>query len=373
MHPALGSAVGASALNSVSTTHRIFELCSIFLLPLSVGWVFHWVLKKRGSSFAESWHMLLLCWSWMACSIGMHTLNKELVTILKAPSIITVIQMAMAALAMFALNTRVVVDAFSVYPQQARQWLVVPVIFSGILLSSFFTYTHVTLCVMTIVRNLGPLVALPIEFLVMPGGKQPFVSMESLAAMFTMLAGAVVYAAVAPSISLVGIAFAVLNLVIAVIDRTVHRRLLAHDCKDLKLEFCTFTNNFVGMLPALGVAFLTKELHGLETKDWLRFDVLVLLLLSGVVGLGISYVGLAVQKIISATSFLVMQNISKVFVVSIGIGLFGDPIKSHLIVLGLFLSLAGSFWYGKAQLANKPTEKMPLLPQTQTPIANSKR
>lgn len=353
----------------MSTTHRIFELCTVFLLPLGLAWACYWLLKKRGNTFGDQWLMLLLCWSWMACSVGMHTLNKELVTILKAPSIITIIQMAMAALAMFALNTQVVIDAFTNYPQQARRWLVVPVIFSGILLSSFFTYTHVTLCVMTVVRNLGPLVALPIEFLVMPGGKQPFVSRESLAAMFTMLAGAVVYAAVVPSISMIGVAFAVLNLCIAVIDRTLHRRLLAHDCKDLKLEFCTFINNFVGMLPALGVACLTKEFHSLETKEWLRFDVLVLLLLSGVVGLGISYLGLAVQKIISATSFLVMQNISKVFVVTVGIGLFGDPIKSHLIILGLFLSLAGSFWYGKAQLANKPqsTEKMPLLPQTQAP------
>lgn len=373
MHPVFGSAVHDPVSNIGSTTHRILELLTFFLVPLTVGWAIHWFVSHRSntSSFAGIWHTVLLCWSWTACSVGMHTLNKELVTILKAPSIITIIQMGMAAFAMFALNTQVVVEAFSKYSEQARRWLVVPVIFSGILLSSFFTYTHVTLCVMTVVRNLGPLVALPIEMMVMPGGKKPFVSMESLAAMLMMLIGAFVYAAVVPSISMIGIAFAVLNLVIAVIDRTVHRRFLAHDCKDLKLEFCTFINNFVGMLPAALVAILTKEFHALDYRRWIQLDVLALLFLSGLVGLGISYVGLAVQKKISATSFLVMQNISKVFVVAIGIGLFGDPIKSYFIVLGLALSLAGSFWYGKAQLANKPqSEKMPLLPQSQLPSPN---
>jgi len=370
LHPVIGGIVRgpeSSSESSIdSTTHRILELCALFLLPLIFGWTFHWFLTRRGSSYTVHFEVLLLCWSWMACSIGMHTLNKELVTLLKAPSTITIIQMGMAAFAMFALNRQVVVEAFTQHPQQFKKWLIVPVIFSGILLSSFFTYTHVTLCVMTVVRNLGPLIALPIEMVVMPGGKKPFVSMEGLAAMLMMLLGAIVYAAVVPSISMIGIAFAVLNLVIAVIDRTVHRRLLAHDCKDLKLEFCTFINNFVGMLPAVGVALFTRELQHLDSRQWIRTDVLVLLVLSGFVGLGISYLGLAVQKKISATSFLVMQNVSKVFVVAIGIGLFGDPIKSYFIVLGLFLSLAGSFWYGKAQLANKPqAEKTPLLPQTE--------
>lgn len=348
-----------------STTHRILELCAVTVLPLMIGWAVYWYLSKRGSTHTYYFEIALLCCSWSACSIGMHTLNKELVTVLKAPSCLTLIQMAMAAFAMFSLNSQVVVEAFTQYPQQARKWLVIPVVFSAILLTSFFTYTHVTLCVMTIVRNLGPLIALPIEMLIMPAGQQPSTSAESLAAMLTMLVGAIVYALVVPSISLIGIAFAVLNLMVAVVDRTMHRRLLAHDCKNLSMEFCTFINNFVGMLPAVGVAFVTKEFRHLDYKAWYRFDVFVLVFLSGVVGLGISYLGLVVQKKISATSFLVMQNVSKVFVVSIGISLFGDPIKSWLIVLGLGLSLAGSFWYGKAQLANKLlSEKTALLPQT---------
>merc|ERR1719378_1110208 len=78
--------------------------------------------------------------------------------------------------------------------------------------------------------------------------------------------------------------------------------------------------------------------------------ILVLLGLSGAIGLGIGYYGFACQKAISATSFLVLQNISKVAVVGMGIVFFHDPIKSPSAMAGLLLSLGGSYLYGKSQM-----------------------
>merc|ERR1719491_2579209 len=82
---------------------------------------------------------------------------------------------------------------------------------------------------------------------------------------------------------------------------------------------------------------------------WGEPQVLVLLLVSGFVGTGISILGLECQRAISATSFSVMQNTSKIAVVSAGIVFFLDPIGSPASVLGLSLSLGGSFLYAFAQ------------------------
>lgn len=350
--PSRGEAVRNTPL--VPAVHQMSKLCNTLSLLFGFAFACCWYLNKLGSSYAEQCRMLLFGGSWMACCVGMHTLNKELVSILNSPSLIAVLQMAMAALAIFAKNPRVVIEALIVYPQQLRRWvLVVPVLYSAVSLTSLFTYAHVTLCAMTVVRNLGPLVALLIEPLMMPTVKQALLSWETFAAMLTMLVGAVMYAAVVPSLSILGLAFAGLNMMIAVIDRMVQRHLLFHEGTDVTVESCTFVTFFGGMILALGVAFLTNELHNVNSREWLRFDVWVLLFQSAVVGLGIHYIGLAVQGIMSVDSFLVMQDVARVLVVVVGIGVFGDPIQAPFIVLALFLSLMGSFWYGKAQLSNR--------------------
>merc|ERR1719215_1848904 len=91
--------------------------------------------------------------------------------------------------------------------------------------------------------------------------------------------------------------------------------------------------------------------------NWTEPRVMVLLLLSGLVGIGICYLGFQCQRAISATSFFVLQNVSKIAVVSAGVVFFGDPIKSAASVFGLLLSLGGSFMYGAANMMQQAPAK----------------
>jgi len=335
-------------------------------------WLGVWLKRKNGSDESSNFRTMLLCLSWMATSVGMHTLNKDLVLILDAPSCITALQMCMAALVMFVFFFGKIRDVIQNYPWQAVKWCMVPAAFSGMLLSSFFTYKHVTLCVMTVVRNLAPLIALPVELYIMPENKRPRVSMESIGAMCVMLAGAVIYGLSAPEISAIGIGFAVLNMLLAIFDRTLQRSLIVQECKDLHLEYCTFLNNIVGTVPAISLALFTHEfsLVSLHQVNWLDPGIIFLLAISGLVGIGICYFGIAVQKCISATSFLVLQNVSKFAVVFVGIALFGDPIESQFIVVGLACSLGGSCWYGKSQVkAASDGEQKPLVEKKTNDLA----
>lgn len=353
----LSGTESASAVDLKSTSYRthIVHLCVFVYVPFCIAWAVYWLVGKRGK-VSERFRVGLLCYSWVTMSIGMHTLNKSLVTWLNAPGCITVAQMAIAAFAMISFHWDKLALHFVRNRSQVIKWLIVPSIFAGMLLSSIFTYKYISLSVMTVVRNLAPLVALPVELFIMPPGKRPTVSIESIGAMAAMLFGAVIYSLSAPSISGLGILFAVANMLLAICDRMVQRRLLAEDCPDLPLEVCTFINNFVGILPSVIVMFLTNEVaHTIDhhSKEWLRMDTILFLILSGVLGLGICYFGLAVQRAISATSFLVLNNLSKFAVVSVGISVFGDPIKSHLVVAGLMFSLLGSVWYGISQIKSQ--------------------
>merc|ERR1719188_1800495 len=86
-----------------------------------------------------------------------------------------------------------------------------------------------------------------------------------------------------------------------------------------------------------------------HASDWKDPKLMVILILSGVVGIGICYFGFECQRVISATSFFVLENVSKVAVVCAGMTFFGDPITPGGM-LGLSLSLGGSFFYSQAQI-----------------------
>merc|ERR1719387_717271 len=131
--------------------------------------------------------------------------------------------------------------------------------FAAMLISSFYTYQFISLSLLTVVRNLAPLVSLTAESIIMPPEKRPVLDKMVVISILVMLAGAVTYAGGLKDFSVVGVLFAVLNLCLAVVERTTSRRLLVEECQGLPLEVCTMVNNAVGLLPTLALAFITSE------------------------------------------------------------------------------------------------------------------
>merc|ERR1719262_643940 len=185
--------------------------------------------------------------------------------------------------------------------KHALIWMIVPGIFASMLISSFYTYSLMNLSFFTIVRNLAPMVCLPIEYMTMPAGEKPQVTFPIVASLVIMLIGAAVFGYDTVSFSLLGILAAVLNMLFGVADRVVQRRLLVSECKGIPVESCTFLNNSVGLLPAVLAAFMTGEVAKIPSNptvlaSWKDPKIIALMVLSCAIGLGISYFGLACQK-----------------------------------------------------------------------------
>merc|ERR1740121_796802 len=198
-------------------------------------------------------------------SVGMHVLNKALVDYLQSPAIITAFQMILTVVVVGAQSAG---DLARSPRTQLLKWLVVPVLFAGMLISAFYAYAKISLTLLTLVRNLTPLLMLPLELLVMPPQNRPGVSVGVVLGICIMLAGAIVYSGGnVASISLVGVAFAVLNMVLAVSDRLIQRRLLTTECKELSSTLCTLLNNFFGMIPTLLLAWATGQFAEAATPE----------------------------------------------------------------------------------------------------------
>lgn len=336
---------------------EIFPLCATMYGVIACAWMsWFWYhrrdpsLRREQEQQAVVAYVLLLCVTWCSFSVGMHVLNKSLASSLESPAIISIVQMLIAVGIMAATSWSTIRQAtFS----QVKIWLIVPIFFAGMLCSSFYTYQYISLSMLTVVRNLTPLVVLPLELLIMPRSKQPKVTFLAVSAILTMLAGTVVYTGGLDSLSVIGVCFAILNMLLAVSDRLIQRRLLTEECKGLPSSACTMINNSLGIFPCIALMFITSELQGMAEPEhvahWSDWRVVLLLIVSGFVGLGICYLGFECQRVISATSFFVMQNVSKIAVVSAGIIFFHDPIRSPLVVLGLVMSLGGSLIYSWEQ------------------------
>jgi len=275
---------------------------------------------------------------------------------LEAPALISVVQMAIAVV---AVGFRCGHQLLAAPPSQVLRWLAVPAVFAGLLTLSFFTYESIPLPLLTVVRTLTPLVALPLELLVMTPERCPVITWPSFAAMFIMLVGAMVYSGFSiTSISFFGFAFAALSTAAAIFDRLLQRRLLTEECRDLGAGVCTIVTNIGGVLPALALAFASHQVQDAGTAEhraaWSDPRMILLLVVSGFLGIGTCYVGFECQRVISATSFFVMQNFCRAAVVVTGVVLLGDAIGSWTSVLGVLLSLAGSVLYCNEQLTVKP-------------------
>lgn len=339
--PAAAQEIGKSLIS------QIFVMCVVMYGGIAILWGIN---LKAGAP--ETYKAALLCLSWSTMSVGMHVLNKALVGYLEAPSVISAVQMMTTVL---VVGPKAWTDLRDAPRDQLLRWMVVPVFFAGMLISSFYAYEHVSLTLLTLVRNLTPLFMLPLEALVMPSAMRPAITAPVGGGILVMLVGAGVYSGGnLDSISVLGVSFIFLNMFLAVSDRLIQRRLLTTECKDLSTGACALITNACGLIPTLFIAVSTGEFHEASAPGqrarWGELHVLVLLILSGLVGTGICVLGFECQRIISATSFVVMQNVSKVAVVGAGIVFFADPVHSVLSVLGLGVSLGGSFLYSWAQL-----------------------
>merc|ERR1719213_1499681 len=100
----------------------------------------------------------------------------------------------------------------------------------------------------------------------------------------------------------------------------------------------------------LALAVATGEIahwgHSLTSVDR---NTCFLVVMSGLCGASLGYVGLRTQQLVSGTTVLVMQNFNKLLIISLGMCLFHEHMTA-LSLLGCLVSLLGCFAYGYLRL-----------------------
>lgn len=128
---------------------------------------------------------------------------------------------------------------------------------------------------------------------------------------------------------------------------------------DLSKSGMMLINNVVGI--ALNAVLLLAyhendqwqvKFHEVGSRGWLMIAA------SCLNGVAISYAGLRVQQLVTATTFMVLTNANKFIVILFGIVILNEP-TTILSFIGMTLSIGGALWYARARasLLEKPRGK----------------
>lgn len=297
------------------------------------------------------------------CSIGMLYFNKIAVGVFPLECTLVGLQMAFAAISLLVGGWQ------SLHVGSAKdllRWCMVVPFFTGMLLTSILALKHASMSLVITLRALSPLGSLLVERFY-PDPLQ--VSTRIVMSILVMGLGGTMYCSQLDHRSLQGVFWVILNAIIAVCDRLLQRLMLSKDQNpvDISKASCTLINNGLGLIPVAIAAYCMGEFSAVpHVVAQLTLWHKVVIALTCVIGLGISYCGIWTQSLISATSFLVMTNANK-FVI-IGIEAFGlhTKILGPTQTIGATVTLLGACLYAQArreiEAEAEAEEKQPILP-----------
>lgn len=301
------------------------------------------------------------------CSVGMLVFNKMAVSAFPLQCTLVSLQMTFTVFAMLVFFPTLHFGSM----RDVLRWSMVAPFFTGMLLTSILSLKHAPMSLLVVFRVFSPLLSLFCERL-FPNPLS--VSKWMMLSVCAMVAGTTLYARDMSKSDMSGIPWICVNMIIAVADRLVQRVMLAKDqCPvDISLTGITLISNLWGTIFVTLAAAITGEFAMVPStvaaltsmdKVWIFF--------SCVVGAGISFCGVWTQKLISATSFLVMVNVNKFAIIlaecshTLSVAMGHKALTPTQIFAALITILAG-VGYGKAREAcehAQEPEKKPIMPK----------
>lgn len=342
-------------------------------------------VKGSSSSKPSAWERLrqnreamtvVACLMFMACSATMLIVNKLVVKHFSTPVLVVFAQNLMACLIVVTVLFRSL--HFGSRADAIRFAKVVPLMYAGMLCTSAIAQQFASLGLQIVIRNLAPLVTLPIERIF----NEPIVTdVWTWASMFVILGGVILYVieslGAAPyavpaarhqdlDTLLLGVLLMVANMVLAIVERLYQRKMLTIVPVDVSKMGMVLLNNGVSLVPLSILIFPMEEWRpakmehwgtaGPHGSTWLDYTLLII---SGVCGVAIGWTSMNAQQYVTATTMLLITNLNKVVVIIFGMMFLAEP-DGPFAIAGCAVALGGGVWYalvrrslGKKEAAKK--------------------
>jgi len=285
-------------------------------------------------------------------SVGMMIGNKMAMDYLRdpdrgigLPSTLVIVQVVGTLLILLHFRERI--DTEKLNAKCAIAWLPIVTLFAGMLYTSAktFQYAHVTFVI--IVRNVGAIVTTVVEYAV----RRKKVNFRIICAEISIVVGTVVYGKETAFLFKdfwLGTFWCLFNVLCQVLYGVLlkHRMESHEDIGGMSKYTMSLYNNLLCLPYLLIVAggsgehhFYAELLPQVTATGWG--------IVAGTCAIGfmISTSGFELQKLVSATTFLVINNMCKILNILIGVVFLGDQLAGFSSFVGCMVSISGGFWY----------------------------
>lgn len=288
------------------------------------------------------------------CSVSMLIANKLAVSSLHSPLTLVWLQNSATVVALLALDGSGLTRLHPLQSASAAQWVLPSALHLSQLVTSAVALRMVTVPTVIVFRNLNSLIVALGERLLL--GQR--IRSQTVVALCVILAGFTLYANTDISYHPTGYMWLAANLFFtcayALVAKGTSQR-LGHS----PLTYSYFNNAISVVL--LAPPILWSEDPAATAEYLLAPDnsrALLQVLVTMVIGVGISLAGFFLQSRVTATTFQVINNINKVPLILLSFVLF-DQNLSAVSIAGLALSSCGGMMYSWSRLAGGPAGDKP--------------
>ena len=274
--------------------------------------------------------------------------NKFALAYLPLPLTLVAIQMASTVLALLFAPCLLY---FGNSAHVLRWASVVPPLFVIMLVTSMLALKKASMGAFIVVRNLSPLIALPLETVCT--GERIEYNAHIVLSLIAVLVGVVTYVSRDIRSTPAGFFFMIVNIMSGITERMLQRKMLAVEPIDVNKPGLMLINNAISLILMVPLLAFSEE-----PSKWPHFwqkkteQSIAVILLSCVNGIAISWAGMNCQTYVTATTFSVLTNMNKFIVIGVGIVWFRE-VGSVWALIGCVLALVGGVGYarGRAKLS----------------------
>ncbi|ORC84349.1 GDP-mannose transporter [Trypanosoma theileri] len=276
-------------------------------------------------------------------SMGMMLSNKLAVVALPLPCTLVLMQMVVTLVLLIPFRSQV--ERLKL--QNVQKWIPAATLFASMLYTSMESFANANLSTVLTFRNLGPIFTTVAEYYVL--GER--VNDEIILSQFVIFLGAVIYGWANSTFTMIGLFWMLLNL----FAQGLYGILIKHMTTNVP-EFSSATKytlalyNNVIALPMVFVLFLHHNemmflnlvVPSVTSSGWFWIGVTCFC------GFMISTSGFGLQKLVSAATFIEINNLTKFVNILIGVVFLHDRI-GFVDGSGCLIALAAGAWYASAK------------------------
>ena len=281
--------------------------------------------------------------TYASCSSMMLIINKLAVTFLPAPSVLLTLQLAFSGFAIAGLTSVGVLDADPLTWDKAKPFVWVSLGFLGALYANVKTLQYANVETFIVFRSSSPILIAALDYVFL-GRELP--NARSWGALCAVAMGAVVYVLTDSNFEVRAYTWVFIWYCVFAFDQIYLKFVI--DNSTITVWGRSYYTNTLAVFPVMCLALFTGEHEILRNFQW-TFGAVAAVGASCVAGVLMSYSGMLLRGMISATSFTVTGTMCKIATVVVNC-LMWEKHASFEGLAALFVCLFAGMAYQQAPL-----------------------